>query len=65
MDDRLMTTDEVAATLKQCKRTLYKNLSMGRMPEPVRIGRSVRWRASDIQGYIAAGCDMTAYSAAR
>lgn len=56
--DRLMTADEVASILGQCRRSLYKNLSTGRMPQPVRIGRSVRWRQSDIQRFIEVGCDM-------
>jgi predicted DNA-binding transcriptional regulator AlpA len=28
----------------------------GKIPQPIRIGRSLRWRASELQAWIAAGC---------
>jgi predicted DNA-binding transcriptional regulator AlpA len=28
----------------------------GKIPQPIRIGRSLRWRASELHAWIAAGC---------
>jgi predicted DNA-binding transcriptional regulator AlpA len=28
----------------------------GKTPQPIRIGRSLRWRASELHAWIAAGC---------
>jgi conjugative relaxase-like TrwC/TraI family protein len=35
-------------------------LSGGVVPEPVRLGRTVRWRLEDIHSWIAAGCPQQA-----
>lgn len=55
--DRLLTVIEVGALLKLAPRTVWKYLAAGKIPEPaVRDGRKfVRWRASDIQSFIANG----------
>jgi predicted DNA-binding transcriptional regulator AlpA len=40
-------------------RTLWRLLSAGKLPEPIRVGRSVRWRMSDIREWIDSGCPPT------
>lgn len=52
----LVTADDVAAMLKISTRTLWRLRSTGKLPQPIRLGGSVRWRASDIDAWIAAGC---------
>ncbi|UCD49796.1 MAG: helix-turn-helix domain-containing protein [Phycisphaerales bacterium] len=37
------------------ERTVRRLDSSGRLPAPVRIGRSVRWLRSDIEGWLDAG----------
>ena len=37
-------------------RSLWRDLSAGRLPPPVRIGGSIRWRRDDILAWIASGC---------
>jgi predicted DNA-binding transcriptional regulator AlpA len=38
------------------ERSLHRHVSSGKAPHAVRIGRSVRWRRSDINRWIADGC---------
>jgi excisionase family DNA binding protein len=52
----LATAQEVAKLLKVSMRTLWRLRSAGKLPSPVRIGATVRWRLDDIKTWIAAGC---------
>ena len=61
----LMTVREVAARLKVSTRQVWKLAASGRLPGPMRLGRSVRWRADDLAAFIAAGCDMQRSGAER
>lgn len=56
MVKQLLTVKEVAAALKVSPRQVWKLKTMGRLPWPVRLGRSVRWRADEIEAWIEAGC---------
>lgn len=48
----LVTMAEICRILRCKPRFVYYELSRGRMPEPVKVGRRNRWRVEDIQGYI-------------
>ncbi len=52
----LLTVKDVAAALKISPRQCWKLLSCGRLPAPVRLSRSVRWRAADIAEFVRLGC---------
>lgn len=52
----LLTADDVAALLNVSERTLWRLLSAGKVPKPVRIGRSTRWRAEDVREWVQKGC---------
>jgi len=52
----LMTADDLAAALRISTRTLWRLRSASKLPQSIRLGGSVRWRASDIEAWIAAGC---------
>ena len=52
----LLTAAEVAQRMKVCQRHLWALLASGRLPRPVRLGRSVRWRAAELRCWIDAGC---------
>jgi excisionase family DNA binding protein len=52
----LLNADEVAAMLGISERTLWRLLSAGKVPEPVRFGRSTRWRLADVKDWIEEGC---------
>jgi excisionase family DNA binding protein len=49
---------EVAAMLNVSERTLWRLLSAGKVPQPVRFGRSTRWKAGEVAGWIERGCPV-------
>jgi len=54
--ESLLRVPEAAQLAGVSQRTFWKLISTGRTPETVRIGRSVRLRASDIDAWIRLGC---------
>ena len=52
----LLTADAVAKLLCVSRLTVFRWRSAGRLPLPVKIGRVVRWRRSEIETWIAQGC---------
>ena len=54
--DRLIDTEETADRLRVSVRTLQRLTSAGQCPAPIRVGRCLRWRSSDLDSWIAAGC---------
>lgn len=61
LDDRpvealLGTADDVAMLLSLSERTVWRLLSAKRLPEPLRIGGSVRWNLDQVREWINAGC---------
>jgi len=63
MDDRLLSVKVVAGMLDCSSRQVWKLLASGRLPRPLRLGRSVKWKSNDIARFIAAECDMRAFAA--
>jgi predicted DNA-binding transcriptional regulator AlpA len=54
MEDRLIDINDLANTLKIPAKTIRNKLSDGTWPiRPVRIGRALRWRESDVERSIA------------
>lgn len=53
---RLISAERLAAILEVSKRTLWRLRSAGRLPRPIQLGGSVRWRADEIEQWIARGC---------
>ncbi len=55
---QLLTVQEVAERLRVSVRHVLKLRASDQFPKPVRLGRSVRWRESDIARFIELGCSM-------
>jgi excisionase family DNA binding protein len=55
-DEKMIKVKDVAEKIKVNRSTVYKLLSAGKIPSPVKIGRSVRWRLAEINAWISAGC---------
>lgn len=53
---RVLTVEEVAAMLQISPRTVYRLNDRGKIPQPIRLGRSVRWNYREIEEWIAIGC---------
>jgi excisionase family DNA binding protein len=45
----LLTVKEVSDLLGIAVRTVWKHVSSGTLPEPIRIGRSARWDLSELK----------------
>jgi predicted DNA-binding transcriptional regulator AlpA len=52
----LLTVEEVAALLTISVRSVWRMQSAHKIPKPVRLAGSVRWRLSEIQDWVDAGC---------
>lgn len=50
-----LTADEVAHLLGVSTRHIWALNASGRLPRPLRFGRSVRWRADELREWLAAG----------
>jgi excisionase family DNA binding protein len=53
---KLLTADQLAKLLNISIRTLWRLRAGGKLPAPVRLGGSVRWRPVEIEAWLAAGC---------
>ena len=51
-NEPIMTASEVSALVRVHLRTLRRWAHEGIFPRPIRIGRTVRWRRTDIDDWI-------------
>ena len=51
----LLTIDDLAKRLSVSKGTIRNHLNEGRIPSPIRLGTTLRWRPQDIETWIEAG----------
>lgn len=52
----LLNVKDLSARLRISTRQVWKLLAAGRLPKPVRLLRSVRWRLPDIDEWVRLGC---------
>ena len=52
MSQQLLNCEEAAAIIGISKRHWYRLVSEGTAPAPVRLGRCVRWRQTDLDEWI-------------
>ena len=52
----LIPAEELARLLQVSTRTLLRLRSAGELPQPVRLGGTVRWRLDEVRKWIAEGC---------
>jgi len=52
----LFSADKLAARLDISIRTLWRLRAAGKLPAPIRLGGSVRWRSDDIERWVTNGC---------
>lgn len=45
---------ELAKILKISKRSVWRYVASGELPQPIRFGRNVRWRLEDVEAWIEA-----------
>ena len=49
----LLTIKDVSAQLQIARSTVYKLVAEGKLPQPIRVNKNIRWRASAIEPYLA------------
>ena len=54
--ESLLSVSQVSKLTKLSERTIWRMISENRTPAIVRVGRSVRFMASDVDAWIKAGC---------
>ncbi|HKI38264.1 MAG TPA: helix-turn-helix domain-containing protein [Gemmataceae bacterium] len=52
----LLTAGQASRLYGASAATWYRWVSAGRVPAPVRIGATVRWRREELEAHISAGC---------
>ena len=52
----LIDVAAVSEILGVCRRTVWRLSSSAQMPASLKIGRLVRWRKSEIEEWVSAGC---------
>ena len=52
----LIPAEKVAELMAISKRTLWRLLSAGKCPEPIRLGSVVRWNRDELESWIGDGC---------
>jgi len=50
--DKMMSVTQVAEILGLSKRTVYRLFRSKQMPQPVRIGGSIRWKSVEIEDWL-------------
>ena len=55
----LLDIRDLSLLLGASDRTLWRLLKNHQLPEPIKLGGSTRWRRTDIDNWIAAGCPET------
>lgn len=53
---QLLTAKEAGQICRLSKRSWFRFSACGKIPAPVRIGGSVRWRLSDVESWLAMDC---------
>ncbi len=60
MRQRLIDVKAVGVILDRCTRTIARDDIAGRIPAPVWVGGSKRWRVLELELWVAAGCPLRA-----
>ncbi len=55
-DEQFLTVKHLASKLSMSIRTVWRLDASGKLPKSIRIGNSVRWRRSEIEVWMRAGC---------
>ncbi|PHM63974.1 AlpA family phage regulatory protein [Xenorhabdus stockiae] len=50
--DKILNYKQVCEVMSISKATLYRKIKQGKIPKPLKDGRSSRWKESDITDYI-------------
>lgn len=49
---KLLTADDLAEMLQLTRRAVHMMVARGDLPKPIKIGRTARWRAEEIEALL-------------
>ncbi len=52
----LLDINDISAKLRLSVRTIWRLRDKGGMPQSLTLGKSVRWKATEIDAWVEAGC---------
>jgi predicted DNA-binding transcriptional regulator AlpA len=52
----LIDAKRVAAMLGRCERSIWRDNEAGRIPRPIELGGTKRWRLKELRQWVRAGC---------
>ena len=52
----LINSKELATMLHVSERTLWRHVSAGLLPAPIRFGGNTRWKMEEVRAWIDGGC---------
>lgn len=55
-DPLLLSAEALGELLQVSERSVWRLRSAGKLPRPVRVGGSIRWRKGEIRRWVEAGC---------
>jgi predicted DNA-binding transcriptional regulator AlpA len=55
-DSVCIDVEDLSTLLKKSRATLHRYRAQGKLPKPLGLGKGLRWRLSEIQAWIEAGC---------
>lgn len=58
----LINAEEFATMLGVSERTLWRLLSADKLPQPLRLGGSTRWRLEEVRRWVDSGCQPSTSS---
>jgi predicted DNA-binding transcriptional regulator AlpA len=62
----LIDIKDLARMLSRSERTLWRDHAAGRIPRPIQLGGTTRWRIDEIREWVTAGCpDRATWEATR
>ncbi len=61
--ETLLSASGVGQILNCSKRSVYRYAYSARIPAPVRLSGSTKWKSSDISLFLECNCDMAQYRA--
>jgi predicted DNA-binding transcriptional regulator AlpA len=64
MAERLLKLEEVAKHFSMNQRTLRRLWQRGEFPEPIRLGRAIRWREQTLIEFVNRKCEQSQHEAA-
>ena len=50
------TLNNLSTLLQRSLPSLHRDLAAGRLPRPLRIGKSLRWLKTDVEEWLSLGC---------